>query len=197
MIDESRENFTKWVLDTYQELHDYLFDASGKFKMERMLSGEMLCYAIVKPWYKRVRSSEYLLEDADIRQEVSEEQVKDVRWYLSDRDEDMRSYLVRWFLPREYEEASEVDWALIEPIAGCGIVEWMKQTIDKNPDCTMDEVGDIMAKRFQSYSWDFIEEMIWYAMDYVDRCNRNSKEIPESLRVVARILEARDEPIGF
>lgn len=197
MIDESRENFTKWVLDTYQELHDYLFDASGKFKMERMLSGEMLCYAIVKPWYKRVRSSEYLLEDADIRQEVSEEQVKDVRWYLSDRDEDMRSYLVRWFLPREYEEASEVDWALIEPIAGCGIVEWMKQTIDKNPDCTMDEVGDIMAKRFQSYSWDFIEEMIWYAMDYVDRCNRNGKEIPESLRVVARILEARDEPIGF
>ena len=197
MIDESRENFTKWILDTYQELHDYLFDASGKFKMERMLSGEMLCYAIVKPWYKGVRSSEYLLEDADIRQEVSEEQVKDVRWYLSDRDEDMRSYLVRWFLPREYEEASEVDWALIEPIASCGIVEWMKQTIDKNPDCTMDEVGDIMAKRFQSYSWDFIEEMIWYAMDYVDRCNRNSKEIPESLRVVARILEARDEPIGF
>ena len=197
MIDESRENFTKWVLDTYQELHDYLFDASGKFKMERMLSGEMLCYAIVKPWYKRVRSSEYLLEDADIRQEVSEEQVKDVRWYLSDRDEDMRSYLVRWFLPREYEEASEVDWALIEPIACCGIVEWMKQTIDKNPDCTMDEVGDIMAKRLQSYSWDFIEEMIWYAMDYVDRCNRNGKEIPESLRVVARILEARDEPIGF
>lgn len=197
MIDESRENFTKWILDTYQELHDYLFDASGKFKMERMLSGEMLCYAIVKPWYKRVRSSEYLLEDADIRQEVSEEQVKDVRWYLSDRDEDMRSYLVRWFLPREYEEASEVDWALIEPIASCGIVEWMKQTIDKNPDCTMDEVGDIMAKRFQSYSWDFIEEMIWYAMDYVDRCNRNDKEIPESLRVVARILEARDEPIGF
>ena len=197
MIDESRENFTRWVLDTYQELHDYLFDASGKFKMERMLSGEMLCYAIVKPWYKRVRSSEYLLEDADIRQEVSEEQVKDVRWYLSDRDEDMRSYLVRWFLPREYEEASEVDWALIEPIASCGIVEWMKQTIDKNPDCTMDEVGDIMAKRFQSYSWDFIEEMIWYAMDYVDRCNRNGKEIPESLRVVARILEARDEPIGF
>lgn len=197
MIDESRENFTKWVLDTYQELHDYLFDASGKFKMERMLSGEMLCYAIAKPWYKRVRSSEYLLEDADIRQEVSEEQVEDVREFLKCRTEDDRSYLVRWFFPREYEETSEVDWALIEPIAGCGIVEWMKQTIDKNPDCTMDEVGDIMAKRLQSYSWDFIEEMIWYAMDYVDRCNRDGKDIPEMLRVVARILEARDEPIGF
>lgn len=197
MIDESRENFTKWVLDTYQELHDYLFDAGGKFKMERMLSGEMLCYAIVKPWYKRVRSPEYLLEDADIRQEVSEEQVEDVREFLKCRTEDDRSYLVRWFLPREYEQASEVDWALIEPIARCGTVEWMKQTIDKNPGCTMGEVGDIMAKRLQSYSWDFIEEMIWYAMDYVDRCNRDGKEIPERLRVVARLLEARDEPIGF
>ena len=73
----------------------------------------------------------------------------------------------------------------------------MKQTQEKNPELSMGEVGDIMAQRLQSYSWDFVEEMIWYAMDYVDRCNRDGKDIPEMLRVVARILEARDEPIGF
>lgn len=197
MISESRDDFTQWIIDSYNSLHEELFDSLGKFKLEKMLSGEMLCYSIVKPWYKRVSDDRYILSDADIRQEVNEEQVQDVRMYLEDRDEDTRSYLVRWFLPRENEEASEVDWALIEPIASCGIVEWMKQTIDKNPDCTMDEVGDIMAKRLQSYSWDFIEEMIWYAMDFVDRCNRNGEEIPEGLRVVARILEAREEPSEF
>ena len=197
MISESRDDFTQWVIDSYNSLHEELFDSLGKFKLEKMLSGEMLCYSIVKPWYKCVSDDRYILSDADIRQEVSEEQVADVREFLKCRTEDDRSYLVRWFLPREYEEASEVDWALIEPIASCGFVEWMKQTQEENPDCSIDEVGDIMAKRLQSYSWDFIEEMIWYAMDYVDRCNRDGKDIPEMLRVVARILEARDEPIGF
>ena len=46
MINESRESFTEWLVKTYRELHEELFDAEGKFKMERMLSGEMLCYAI-------------------------------------------------------------------------------------------------------------------------------------------------------
>lgn len=194
MIDESRENFTKWVLDIYQELHDCLFDASGKFKMERTLSGEMLCYAIVKPWYKRVRSSEYLLEDADIRQEVSEEQVKDVRDYLSSRDEDMRAYLVRWFLPRENGTCGEIDFDLVTTIAGVGMVRWMKQTLDAHPDWTMDDVGDYLAERLQDYRYDFIEEMVYLAMDYVDGMNREGKDVPEDLRVIARNLEAREEP---
>lgn len=197
MISESRDEFTKWVLDSYNSLHEELFDSLGKFKLEKMLSGEMLCYSIVKPWYKRVSDDRYILSDADIRQEVNEEQVQDVRMYLEDRDEDTRSYLVRWFLPRENEEASEVDWALIEPIAVCGFVEWMKQTQEKNPELSMGEVGDIMVQRLQSYSWDFVEEMIWYAMDFVDRLNRDGRNIPDSLRVVARTLEAREKPSEF
>ena len=54
-----------------------------------------------------------------------------------------------------------------------------------------------MAQRLQSYSWDFVEEMIWYAMDYVDRLNRDGRDIPDSLRVVARTLEAREKPSEF
>ena len=86
---------------------------------------------------------------------------------------------------------------MIEPIAVCGFVEWMKQTQEKNPELSMDEVGDIMAQRLQSYSWDFVEEMIWYVMDYVDRLNRDGRDIPDSLRVVARTLEAREKPSEF
>lgn len=194
MINESRESFTEWLVKTYRELHEELFDAEGKFKMERMLSGEMLCYAIVKPWYNRVRSSEYLFEDADIRQEVNEEQVRDVREFLKCRTEDDRSYLARWFLPREGEDASEVDWALMEPIIIFGCLEWFQWVREKFPDKSNEELADFMSKQLDSASFDFFEDIIWFAMDYVDRCNRDGKEIPEELRVVARLLESREEP---
>lgn len=194
MINESRESFTEWLIKTYRELHGELFDAEGKFKMKRMLSGEMLCYSIIKPWQKRVMSSDYLLEDADIRQEVSEEQVRDVREFLKSRTEDDRGYLARWFLPREGEEASEVDWALVEPIVAFGCVEWFQWAREKFPDRSNEELGDFIVRQLESASFDFFEEIIWFAMDYVDRCNRDGKEIPEELRVVARLLESREEP---
>lgn len=187
MINETRDSFDSWVMDTYEELHSTLFDDSRKFRMNYMLSGEMFCYLLVKPWYKRVMNLE------DIRQEVSEEQVADVREFLASRDEDMRAYLVQWFFPRENESCSTLDFDLATRIAACGMVECMRQTIDKNPGCTMDDVADILRERFQDYSFDFIEEMIWYAMDYVDRMKRDGKEVPEVLRAIARYLEAREE----
>ena len=187
MINETRDSFDSWVMDTYEELHSTLFDDSRKFRMNYMLSGEMFCYLLVKPWYKRVMNLE------DIRQEVNEEQVRDVRGYLEDRSEDFRSFLVGWFFPRENESCSAIDFDLVTKIAACGMVECMRQTIDKNPGCTMDDVADILSEHFQDYSFDFIEEMIWYAMDCVDRCNRDGKEVPEVLRAIARNLEARED----
>lgn len=187
MINETRDSFDSWVMDTYEELHSTLFDDSRKFRMNYMLSGEMFCYLLVKPWYKRVMNLE------DIRQEVSEEQVADVREFLASRDEDMRAYLVHWFFPRENESCSTLDFDLATRIAACGMVECMRQTIDKNPGCTMDDVADILSERFQDYSFDFVEEMIWYAMDFVDRMKRDGKEVPEDLRAIARYLQAREE----
>lgn len=187
MINETRDSFDSWVMDTYEELHSTLFDDSRKFRMNYMLSGEMFCYLLVKPWYKRVMNLE------DIRQEVNEEQVRDVREFLASRDEDMRAYLVQWFFPRENESCSAIDFDLVTKVAACGMVECMRQTIDKNPGCTMDDVADILSERFQDYSFDFIEEMIWYAMDYVDGMKRDGKEVPEVLRAIARYLEAREE----
>ncbi|WP_273445754.1 hypothetical protein [Thermophilibacter provencensis] len=187
MINETRDSFDSWVMDTYEELHSTLFDDSRKFRMNYMLSGEMFCYLLVKPWYKRVMNLE------DIRQEVNEEQVRDVRGYLEDRSEDFRSFLVGWFFPRENESCSTLDFDLVTRIAACGMVECMRQTIDKNPGCTMDDVADILSERFQDYSFDFIEEMVWYAMDFVDRMNRDGKEVPEDLRAIARNLEARED----
>ena len=80
MINETRRKFDAWVIDTYNQLHDTLFDGDGKFRMNYMLSGEMLCYLLVKPWKKRVMDLE------DIRDEVSQEQVEDIR----DRSEERR-----------------------------------------------------------------------------------------------------------
>lgn len=187
MINETRDSFDSWVMDTYEELHSTLFDDSRKFRMNYMLSGEIFCYLLVKPWYKRVMNLE------DIRQEVNEEQVRDVRGYLEDRSEDYRSFLVGWFFPRDNESCSAIDFDLLTRIAACGMVECMRQTIDKNPGCAMDDVADILRERFQDYSFDFIEEMIWYAMDYVDRMKRDGKEVPEVLRAIARNLEARED----
>ena len=82
----------------------------------------------------------------------------------------------------------------MEPIIIFGCLEWFQWVREKFPDKSNEELADFMSKQLDSASFDFFEDIIWFAMDYVDRCNRDGKEIPEKLRVVARLLESREEP---
>lgn len=129
MISESRDDFTQWIIDSYNSLHDALFEG-GKFKMNYVLSGEMLCYLLVKPWYKRVNSDEYFKEDADIRQEVDERQVEDVRDYLDNPTMDVQAAMVHYFLPTEGDYPayldSEIGKSLFSLVLNYGLPERLR-----------------------------------------------------------------------
>lgn len=193
MINETRRKFDAWVIDTYNQLHDTLFDGDGKFRMNYMLSGEMLCYLLVKPWKKRVMDLE------DIRDEVSQEQVEDIRDYLDNPTMDVQAALVTYFTPtpENYDEflESELGQALLMVLFKYGFPERMRFIKEKNPE---EAEGAVLQKTFETEFYRVLNaegfrDLFFDAMDYIDRLNESGEEIPEDMRKLVRLLESQDE----
>lgn len=193
MINETRRKFDAWVIDTYNQLHDTLFDGDGKFRMNYMLSGEMLCYLLVKPWKKRVMDLE------DIRDEVSQEQVEDIRDYLDNPTMDVQAALVTYFTPtpENYDEflESELGQALLIVLFKYGFPERMRFIKEKNPE---EAEGAVLQKTFETEFYRVLnaegfQDLFFDAMDYIDRLNESGEEIPEDMRKLVRLLESQDE----
>lgn len=197
MIKESRDDFTKWVLDTYKGLHDTLFE-SRKFKIEYVLSGEMLCYLLVKPWYKRVNSDEYFKEDADIRQEVDEQQVADVRDYLDNPTMDVQAAMVRYFLPTEGDYPayldSEIGKSMFSLVMNYGLPERLRFIKDKKGDLPQETIEKELEYLTTSEGF---ENLYFHLMDYVDRLNECGEDIPEDFRKFIRLLESREDYLTY
>ncbi|WP_455136522.1 hypothetical protein [Thermophilibacter sp.] len=185
MISEDRDSFDSWVIETYRELHSTLFDLDRRFIMRYMLSGEMLCYLIVKPWYERVMNLE------DIRSEVPQDCLYDVRDYLGYRCMDNQAGLVRWFVPSEEsffgEEYSEIGAIIVSLLVKYGFTERIRFLKEKRPDFNEDMFKRELARLFDSPEG--LEDCIYHLMDYIDRLNESGEEIPEELRVLTRHLE--------
>ena len=202
MISESRDDFTKWVLDTYKGLHDTLFE-SRKFKMQYVLSGEMLCYLLVKPWYKRVNSDEYFKEDADIRQEVDEQQVADVRDYLDNPTMDVQAAMVRYFLPTEEDYPayldSEIGKSLFSLVHNYGLPERFRFIKEKNPEKIEGDALQETIERELEYltTSEGFENLYFHLMDYVDRLNECGEDIPEDFRKFVRLLESKEDYLTY
>ena len=193
MNNETRRKFDAWVIDTYNQLHDTLFDGDGKFRMNYMLSGEMLCYLLVKPWKKRVMDLE------DIRDEVSQEQVEDIRDYLDNPTMDVQAALVTYFTPtpENYDEflESELGQALLMVLFKYGFPERMRFIKEKNPE---EAEGAVLQKTFETEFYRVLnaegfQDLFFDAMDYIDRLNESGEEIPEDMRKLVRLLESQDE----
>lgn len=193
MINETRRKFDAWVIDTYNQLHDTLFDGDGKFRMKYMLSGEMLCYLLVKPWKKRVMDLE------DIRDEVSQEQVEDIRDYLDNPTMDVQAALVTYFTPtpENYDEflESELGQALLMVLFKYGFPERMRFIKENNPE---EVEGAVLQKTFETEFYRVLnaegfQDLFFDAMDYIDRLNESGEEIPEDMRKLVRLLESQDE----
>lgn len=193
MINETRRKFDAWVIDTYNQLHDTLFDGDGKFRMKYMLSGEMLCYLLVKPWKKRVMDLE------DIRDEVFQEQVEDIRDYLDNPTMDVQAALVTYFTPtpENYDEflESELGQALLMVLFKYGFPERMRFIKEKNPE---EVEGAVLQKTFETEFYRVLnaegfQDLFFDAMDYIDRLNESGEEIPEDMRKLVRLLESQDE----
>lgn len=185
MISEDRDSFDSWVIETYRELHSTLFDQNRRFIMRYMLSGEMLCYLIVKPWYERVMNLE------DIRSEVPQDCLYDVRDYLGYRCMDNQAGLVRWFVPSEESffggEYSEIGAIIVSLLVKYGFTERIRFLKEKRPDFSEDMFKRELARLFDSPEG--LEDCIYHLMDYIDRLNESGEEIPEELRVLTRHLE--------
>lgn len=193
MINETRRKFDAWVIDTYNQLHDTLFDGDGKFRMNYMLSGEMLCYLLVKPWKKRVMDLE------DIRDEVSQEQVEDIRDYLDNPTMDVQAALVTYFTPtpENYERflESELGQALSTVLFKYGFPERLRFIKEKKPEkMEVDALEKTIEREFyRVFNVEGFQDLFFHAMDYIDRLNESGEEIPEDMRKLARLLESQDE----
>lgn len=202
MISESRDDFTKWVLDSYNTLHDILFE-NRKFKMKYVLSGEMLCYLLVKPWYKRVNSDDYFKEDADIRQEVDEEQVFFVRDYLDNPTMDTQAVLIRYFLPSEEDYPayidSEVGKSLFALVLNYGLPERFSFIKEKNPEKIEGDALQETVERELEYltTSEGFENIYFHLMDYVERLNECGENIPEDFRKFIRLLESKEDYLTY
>ena len=186
MISEDRDSFDSWVIETYQELHSVLFDQNRRFIMSYMLSGEMLCYLIVKPWYKRVMNLE------DIRYKIPQDCLDDVRGYLGYRCMDNQAGLVRWFVPSEDAffdaENSEIGAIIVSLLVKYGFSERIRFLRENRADFNEEMFSRELARLFDSPEG--LEDCIYHLMDYIDRLNETGEEIPEELRVLTRHLEA-------
>ena len=197
MISESRDDFTQWIIDSYNSLHDTLFDG-GKFKMNYVLSGEMLCYLLVKPWYKRVNSDEYFKEDADIRQEVDEQQVVDVRDYLDNPTMDVQAAMVRYFLPTEEDYPayldSEIGKSLFSLVHNYGLPERFRFIKEKKGDLPQETLERELEYLTTSEGF---ENLYFHLMDYVERLNECGEDIPEDFRKFVRLLESKEDYLTY
>ena len=197
MISESRDEFTKWVIDTYKELHGTLFE-NRKFKMNYVLSGEMLCYLLVKPWYKRVNSDEYFKEDADIRQEVDERQVADVRDYLDNPTMDVQAAIVHYFLPTEGDYFayldSEIGKSLFNLVVNYGLPERLRFVKEKKGDLPQETLERELEYLTTSEGF---ENLYFHLMDYVERLNDSGEDIPEDFRKFIRLLESKEDYLTY
>ncbi len=202
MISESRDDFTQWIIDSYNSLHDTLFDG-GKFKINYVLSGEMLCYLLVKPWKKRVDSDEYFKEDADIRQEVDEQQVADVRDYLDNPTMDVQAAMVRYFLPTEGDYPayldSEIGKSLFQLVLNYGLPERLRFVKEKKPEKVEGDALQETIERELEYltTSEGFENLYFHLMDYVDRLNECGEDIPEDFRKFIRLLESKEDYLTY
>ena len=197
MISESRDDFTQWIIDSYNSLHDTLFDG-GKFKMNYVLSGEMLCYLLVKPWKKRMDSDDYFKEDADIRQEVDEQQVADVRDYLDNPTMDVQAAMVRYFLPTEGDYPayldSEIGKSLFQLVLNYGLPERLRFIREKKGDLPQETIEKELEYLTTSEGF---ENLYFHLMDYVDRLNECGEDIPEDFRKFVRLLESKEDYLTY
>lgn len=193
MINETRRKFDAWVINTYNQLHDTLFDEDGRFRMNYMLSGEMLCYLLVKPWKKRVMDLE------DIRAEVPQEQVEDIRDYLDNPTMDVQAALVTYFTPapENYEKflESELGQALLTVLFKYGFPERMRFIKEKNPEKIE---GAAFQETFETELYRVLnvegfQDLFYHAMDFIDRLIESGGEIPEDMRKIARLLESQED----
>ena len=193
MISEDRDSFDSWVIETYRELHSTLFDQDRRFIMRYMLSGEMLCYLLVKPWHKQV------MDLVDIRGFVPQEQVEDVRDYLDNPTMDVQAALVQYFVPtpENYGDymGTELGKVLFGILFNYGFPERLRFIMKKNPEKmgegAFQETYEKELERLTNVEG--FEDLFYYAMDYIDRLIENDEEIPEDMRKLARFLESQDE----
>ena len=193
MISEDRDSFDSWVIETYRELHSTLFDQDRRFIMRYMLSGEMLCYLLVKPWHKQV------MDLVDIRGFVPQEQVEDVRDYLDNPTMDVQAALVQYFVPtpENYGDymGTELGKVLFGILFNYGFPERLRFIMKKNPEKmgegAFQETYEKELERLTNVEG--FEDLFYYAMDYIDRLIENDEEIPEDMRKLARFLEAQDD----
>lgn len=177
MINETRDSFDTWVIETYESLHESLY-TGRKFNLRYLLSGEMFSYLILKLWYCRVMNLE------DIRDDIPADCVQEIREYLDNPSLDNQVVLLRWFLPREEKELDDIQAAVLMPIVAYGIAERIRFLREKGFDYSLED----------AFSWlldneDALEDSYYHVMDMIDRFNEEEKEIPESLRDVVRFLE--------
>lgn len=193
MISEDRDSFDSWVIETYRELHSTLFDQNRRFIMRYMLSGEMLCYLLVKPWHKQV------MDLVDIRGFVPQEQVEDVRDYLDNPTMDVQAALVQYFVPtpenyRDYV-GTELGKVLFGILFNYGFPERLRFIMKKNPEkMGEDAFQEMYEKELERLTnVEGFQDLFYHAMDYIDRLIENDEEIPEEMRKLARFLESQDD----
>ena len=161
--------------------------------MRYMLSGEMLCYLLVKPWHKQV------MDLVDIRGFVPQEQVEDVRDYLDNPTMDVQAALVQYFVPtpENYGDymGTELGKVLFGILFNYGFPERLRFIMKKNPEKmgegAFQETYEKELERLTNVEG--FEDLFYYAMDYIDRLIENDEEIPEDMRKLARFLEAQDD----
>lgn len=192
MINETRKDFDSWVIRTYNELHCELFDETRRFKMNYTLSGEMLCYLLVKPWYKQVMNLE------DIRQEVDEQQVADVRDYLDNPTMDVQAAMVRYFLPTEGDYSayldSEIGKSLFNLVVNYGLSERLRFIKEKKGDLPQETLERELEYLTTSEGF---ENLYFHLMDYVERLNECGEDVPEDFRKFVRLLESREDYLTY
>lgn len=177
MIDETRDNFDSWVIETYDSLHSLLFDEDGRFDMRKLLSGEMLSYGIVRNWYEKVMALK------DIRGEVPQECYDEIREYLRWPVMDNQVTLIRWYASDTNEAEFELED--VEEFAAIlllfGGMEWVR---------FQEEHGNKVSLSDWLDSCSLLDAYL-YVMDFVDRLNEGGKEIPEPLRKIVRFMEPK------
>lgn len=119
-----------------------------------------------------------------VRDKIEPRMVEDIRDFLENPSMDNQVALFSWFMAQEPQEMSEVDMAIYMPIIAYGAAERSRFLKEKGKPQTLEQVKEWME------SPEAAEDSVYFVMDMVDRYNKEGKELPQDLRVVARLLEA-------
>lgn len=175
----TRKEFDSWVIASFQEMCERVFDQNGRFREEYLLEPEMFCFVILRGWHAEVMALK------DVHDDISALTYHAVRECMEGRGNvpDLAQYVIPLGDERRGELAEELRRCLRELAEG-----WLQE----HPDSGLGEVVRADETRAEKRLAKYVDLYRSRLIATLIIARMQLHEHPGSCEGLIRLLEYRD-----